>query len=178
MVCEECGKAQATVHIERIINGRKMTMHLCRECAERSGLMTLGVLFQPSFSINSLMSAFLGSQMEALPSTGPGMEGPRCPVCGMSYRDFARAGQLGCARCYEVFEDRLEPLLRRIHGSDNHVGKAPAGTGERARMRRELEDLRKQLSRAVADEAYEEAAKIRDQIKQIEAKLGGIRRDR
>ena len=61
MMCEECGKAPATVHIERIINGRKMTMHLCRDCAQRSGLMTLGMLFQPSFSINSLMSAFLGS---------------------------------------------------------------------------------------------------------------------
>lgn len=173
MLCEECGKAQATVHIERIINGRKMTTNLCRDCAQRSGLMTLGVLFQPSFSINSLMSAFLGSQLETMPSTGPGIEGPRCPVCGMSYRDFARAGRLGCARCYEVFEDRLEPLLRRIHGSDTHVGKAPVGTGERARIRRELEDLRKQLSRAVSQEAYEEAARIRDKIKEFEAQLGG-----
>jgi protein arginine kinase activator len=91
----------------------------------------------------------------------------------MSYRDFARAGRLGCARCYEVFEDRLEPLLRRIHGSDTHVGKAPVGTGERARIRRELEDLRKQLSRAVSQEAYEEAARIRDKIKEFEAQLGG-----
>ena len=173
MMCEECGKAPATVHIERIINGRKMTMHLCRDCAQRSGLMTLGMLFQPSFSINSLLSAFLGSQLEALPATGPGAEGPRCPVCGMSYRDFARVGRLGCSRCYQVFEDRLEPLLRRIHGSDTHVGKAPAGAGEKARMRRQLEDLRKQLSRAVSDEAYEEAAKIRDRIKEVEAKLRG-----
>lgn len=72
-----------------------------------------------------------------------------------------------------MFEDRLEPLLRRIHGSDTHVGKAPAGAGEKARMRRQLEDLRKQLSRAVSDEAYEEAAKIRDRIKEVEAKLRG-----
>jgi protein arginine kinase activator len=173
MLCEECGKAQATVHIERIINGRKMTTNLCRDCAQRSGLMTLGVLFQPSFSINSLMSAFLGSQIEALPSTGPGADGPRCPVCGMSYRDFARAGRLGCSRCYEVFEDRLEPLLRRMHGSDTHVGKAPAGTGERARIRRQLETLKRQLSKVVAEEAYEEAAELRDKIKEFEAKLRG-----
>ncbi len=173
MLCEECGKSQATVHIERIINGRKTTMHLCRECAQRSGFLTLGVLFQPSFSINNLLSAFLGSQMEALPSLGPGTEGPRCPVCGMSYRDFARAGRLGCSRCYEVFEDRLEPLLRRIHGSDRHVGKAPAATGEGAQIRRELEELKRQLARAVSDEAYEKAAELRDRIKQFEAKLRG-----
>lgn len=173
MLCEECGKAQATVHIERVTNGRKTTMHLCRDCAQRMGVVTFGVLFQPTFSIDSLMSALLGSQMEPMPSVGMGRDESRCPVCGMSYRDFARIGRLGCSRCYEVFEDRLEPLLRRIHGSDTHVGKAPAGSGEKARLRRQLEDLKKQLSRAVSEEAYEEAAQIRDKIREFEAKLRG-----
>ncbi len=173
MLCEECGKNQATVHIERIVNGRKTTMHLCRECAERSGFLSLDVFFQPSFSINNLLSAFLGSQMDALPSLGPGVEEPRCPVCGMSYKDFARAGRLGCSRCYKVFEDRLEPLLRRIHGSDRHVGKAPVATGEEARTRREVQQLKKQLAQAVSTEAYEKAAEIRDRIRQLEDKLGG-----
>lgn len=171
MLCEECGKEQATVRIEKIINGKKTIMNLCRECAQRAGL--LNVFFQPAFSINNLLSAFLGSQVEALPALGPGREETRCPVCGMSYRDFARAGRLGCSRCYHVFEERLDPLLRRIHGSDRHVGKTPAATGEGAKARRELEDLKKKLAAAVSSEAYEEAASLRDRIRQIEAGLRG-----
>ena len=93
------------MRIEKIINGKKTIMNLCRECAQRAGL--LNVFFQPAFSINNLLSAFLGSQVEALPALGPGREETRCPVCGMSYRDFARAGRLGCSRCYHVFEERL-----------------------------------------------------------------------
>jgi protein arginine kinase activator len=171
MLCEECGKDQATVHVERIVNGKKTTIHLCKECAQRAGL--LNVFFQPAFSINNLLSAFLGSQVEALPALGSGREETRCPVCGMSYRDFARAGRLGCSRCYRVFEERLDPLLRRIHGSDRHVGKTPAATGESARARRQLEELKKKLAEAVSTEAYEEAADLRDQIKQLESRQRG-----
>ncbi|HHY17814.1 MAG TPA: hypothetical protein GX524_07020 [Firmicutes bacterium] len=171
MLCEECGKDQATVHVERIVNGKKTTIHLCKECAQRAGL--LNVFFQPAFSINNLLSAFLGSQVEALPALGSGREETRCPVCGMSYRDFARAGRLGCSRCYRVFEERLDPLLRRIHGSDRHVGKTPAATGESARARRQLEELKKKLAEAVSTEAYEEAADLRDQIRQLESRQRG-----
>jgi protein arginine kinase activator len=110
--------------------------------------------------------------MKALPASTPGEEEKRCRICGMSYRDFARAGRLGCSRCYETFEDRLDPLLRRIHGSGRHMGKAPAKASGAARARRELEELRRQLSAAVAQEAYEKAAELRDRIKAIESKLG------
>jgi protein arginine kinase activator len=173
MMCEECGKEEATVHIEKVVNGRKITMHLCRECAKRSGLLTLNVLFQPSFSINNLLSAFLGSQTEIPPTLERGIGEPRCPVCGMTYKDFARVGRLGCSKCYEVFGERLRPLLRRIHGLDSHVGKVPSAMGEVTQIRRQLEQLRRQLTEAVSTEEYEKAAKLRDRIKQFEAKLGG-----
>lgn len=168
-MCEECGKNPATVRFEQVVNGKKTVMNLCADCAGRRGVFN--VFFQPTFSINSLLSALLGSQMKALPAPEIGEEERRCRICGMSYRDFARVGRLGCSRCYETFEDRLNPLLRRIHGSDRHIGKAPVKAGGAAKVRRELEDLKKQLAAAIATEAYEKAAELRDKIKAIEEKL-------
>jgi len=171
MLCEECGKAPATVHVEQVINGKRTVMNLCQECAAKRGV--LNVFFQPSFSINNLLSALLGSQESTLPALEAGKGEVRCPVCGMSYRDFARIGKLGCSHCYKTFEGRLEPLLRRIHGSDRHIGKVPVRGGEKALARRQLEELRKELAQAVAREAYERAAEIRDKIRELEGKIRG-----
>ncbi len=173
MMCDECGKSPATVRFEQIINGKRIVTNLCRECAAKKGV--LNVFFQPGFSINNLLSAILGSQMTGPPALEPGGEEDRCPVCGLSYRDFARAGRLGCSRCYKTFEEKLDPLLRRIHGSDRHVGKAPARAGGAALIKRELEGLKRQLQSAVAKEAYEKAAQLRDRIKSLEAKMRGDR---
>jgi protein arginine kinase activator len=169
MMCEECGQNPATVRFEQVVNGKKTVMNLCSDCAQKRGVFS--VFFQPTFSINSLLSALLGSQVKTLPAPLAGEEEVRCRVCGMSYRDFARAGRLGCSRCYETFEDKLDPLLRRIHGSDRHIGKAPARAGGAAKVRRELEDLKRQLAAAVSKEAYEKAAELRDRIREIEAAL-------
>lgn len=170
MLCEECGKKDATVRFEQVVNGKRTVTNLCQDCAQKKGLMN--VFLQPTLNLSSLMSALLGSQLTA-PAIPAGGEEQRCPVCGMSYRDFARAGMLGCSRCYKTFEDRLEPLLRRIHGSDRHVGKAPVKAGGSAKLRRELEGLKRDLAAAVRSEAYEKAAELRDKIRQVEAKLKG-----
>ena len=131
----------------------------------------LGCAVPASFSINNDVSLSRFTNRGATFGR-PGAEA-QVPCVRDETQGFRPAGRLGCSRCYEVFEDRLEPLLRRIHGSDTHVGKAPAGTGERARIRRQLETLKRQLSKVVAEEAYEEAAELRDKIKEFEAKLRG-----
>ncbi len=172
MLCDECGKKEATVRFEQVVGGRRTVTNLCQECAQKKGIMNV-FLSQPSFTINSLMSALLGSQLSTVPATVAGGQDVRCPVCGMSYRDFARAGMLGCSHCYKTFETRLEPLLRRIHGSDRHVGKAPVKAGGSAKARREIEELKRELATAVSNEAYEKAAELRDRIRQAEAKLKG-----
>ncbi len=171
MLCEECGKRTATVHVEQTVNGKKTVMNLCEECAREKGV--LNVFFQEQFSIDNLLSALLGSIQSEVPALGPGETETRCPVCGMSYRDFARYGRLGCSRCYETFDDRLMPLLRRIHGSDRHVGKVASRAKGTSKLEREIESLKRQLSQAVAREAYEEAAVLRDKIRALEKKLGG-----
>lgn len=168
MLCEECGKRPATVHVQKIVNGQRSESHLCQECATARG--ELSIFLQP-FSVNSLLSAMLGSETGAPRAVSSG-KAARCSVCGLGYEDFARTGKLGCGHCYEEFEKPLEGLLRRIHGSDRHSGKVPAKAGQGAVARRELDGLRAELAKAVQNEEYEKAASIRDKIREIEKTLG------
>jgi len=92
-----------------------------------------------------------------------------CPKCGMSFEEFQSSGKLGCANCYELFQNRLDPLLKRLHGSTRHHGKVP-GTIEKERNKSmEIERLREQLDEAIKNEEYEKAAQIRDEIRLLES---------
>lgn len=167
MLCQECGERPATVHVQKIVNGQKTEMYLCEECARSKG--ELSFLIKP-FSINNL----LGSLVEVdVPGSyaKPTLKEERCPVCGFSYSDFARTGNLGCSECYNQFGSRINSLVRRIHGSDRHVGKVPKRIGGSLGLRREMEKLRYELDRAIRAEEYEKAAELRDKIKEIERKL-------
>jgi protein arginine kinase activator len=103
----------------------------------------------------------------------------KCPACGLSYVDFKKIGRLGCGECYNVFRKYLAPLLKRIHGSSQHIGKSPlrcpakikSGASKVTKKKMCLEELKAQLQNAIAKEAFEEAARLRDQIKEMEAKL-------
>jgi len=167
MLCEECGKRPATVHVQRIVNGQKSESHLCQECAAAKGELT--IFFQP-LSVNSLLSAMLGTDAGGARSLAPARLS-RCPLCGLSYDEFARIGKLGCAHCYSEFGKTLDGVLRRIHGSDRHVGKIPRKAGQGHALKREIEELRTELERAVRAEEYERAATIRDRIRELEKKV-------
>jgi protein arginine kinase activator len=91
-----------------------------------------------------------------------------CPVCGISFYDFRNRGRLGCANDYDCFAKQLEPLITSIHGANSHVGKSPAGGGCQACGSSQLIKLRRDLDIAVSEENYEQASKIRDEIKKIE----------
>ena len=93
--------------------------------------------------------------------------------CGLSYQDLAKQGRLGCETCYTTFGDRVNPLLRRIHGSTSHIGKVPSRASGRIRLKRDLDDLRQALRKRITEEKYEEAAEIRDRIKSLEQRING-----
>lgn len=164
MLCQECKKRPATVHLTKIVNGRKTELHLCQECAAEKG--EFESLLQPVFSFPNMLAGLMGGQEVGVPG---GHE--RCPQCGQTYAGFAQRGRLGCANCYEAFAGRLNPLLRRIHGSNQHTGKVPRRTGGLVRVRKEVNTLRAELQKAVDGEDFERAAKLRDQIRGLEKKL-------
>jgi len=92
----------------------------------------------------------------------------KCPVCGMSYYDFQKGGKLGCSECYKIFQDDLSVLLRKIHGSDRHVGKMPSGVSEDEKNTDEIRKLKSELDELIMLENFEKAAVLRDRIRALE----------
>lgn len=170
MLCEQCKQREATTHIKRIVNGRAQEFHLCHNCAQESGVLAGGGFPEFGFHLSDLFSGFLGSsvQQNAAVLAAPA----RCGFCGSSLHEIVQSGRVGCARCYEAFYDQLEPTLQRIHGALEHAGKTPlSGSPElQARKQKEqtLSQLREQIAAAVKEENYEEAARLRDEIRRLE----------
>lgn len=162
MLCKNCGLRPATTHIKRVINGRVEEYHLCAECAKKLNVSA----FDP-FDLSELWSSFFGDR---LPDS-PALNQKRCKRCGSSFSDIANSGKLGCPDCYSEFYDELLPSLRKIHGKTRHVGRVPNSANEDTKAGYMINDLKKQLTDAVENENYEQAAKLRDQIREYEQKL-------
>ena len=158
MKCHLCGQP-ATVHLTEIVNGKKKEKHFCPECAQKQE-----VLKQQQLNINAIVQSYMphvGGAAEELSRL-------TCPSCGIKYMEFKAAGRCGCPLDYQVFREPLLPLLERIHRGCKHVGKVPPHASMHAAVQTELRDLRQQLRTAVEQEAYEEAARLRDLIRQKE----------
>ncbi|MDI3258081.1 MAG: UvrB/UvrC motif-containing protein [Kyrpidia sp.] len=167
MICQQCGKRPATVHLTKIVNGQKSERHLCESCANELGELQ----FVPgAFSFPNILGSFFSADA---PPGSPPVQTLRCPTCGLTYHQFTQVSRFGCPQCYKAFVPVLDPVLRRIHGSSTHTGKVPRRGGGRLRLRRELEHLKEQLQEKVRLEQFEEAARLRDQIRDLEQRLSG-----
>ena len=165
MLCQNCGKNEATTHIKQIVNGDMAESHLCAECAKNLGYSDM----LSGFGLD--LSEFLGDMMPAL--TRGNSE--RCPKCGTSFSDIVRSGRVGCAECYRTFYDELLPSIQRIHGRIKHSGKASSGAIEQPKEETKEEKIAKlktQMDEAVAAQEFEQAAKLRDEIKSLESEGG------
>jgi protein arginine kinase activator len=168
MLCQRCGQKEATVHLTKIVNGEKTELFLCEDCAKETGQLPFNE-YDP-FSFQNLLKGILNPELSSV--SGSGMEST-CSRCGLDYKEFSQEGLFGCPECYNAFADRLDPLLKRIHGSNHHNGKVPKRRGGTLRVRREIEELRVRLQKEVDRENFEKAAELRDQIHELEAQLGG-----
>ncbi len=169
MVCESCGQRPATIHFTEIINGHKQESHLCEICAGE--LQPQGLKFAPQLSLHHFLAGLLNHELGEGSYRVPAEAGRKCAKCGIMEEQFVKQGLLGCGDCYPYFEERLQPLLRRIHGNTRHTGKVPARTGGRARLVKEIEDLKSKLKTAVEHEEFELAVKYRDRIRELEGNL-------
>jgi protein arginine kinase activator len=154
----QCGKKLATIHVTEIINGEKKEIHLCEDCAKKKQL-----IFPASSSVLDLGEVLSGIAQAAGEGENDELQKTVCPNCGMTFADFRSGGRFGCPNDYEAFRRGVDPLLERIHGTTEHRGKRPR-TPMQAPQDARLIQLRADLRKAVADEAYERAARIRDQI--------------
>lgn len=171
MLCDDCQKRQATVHITKINNNIKTEKHLCEVCAEKAGELSFATDSQ--FGVQDFLKSLMGSGFAGVPQQ---VSEAACPNCGMTFEEFSRTGKLGCGECYVAYGDRLEPLLRRIHGTSGHTGKIPRRSGGKLALMQRLRQLKADLQRHVSREEYEQAAKVRDEIRNLEEQLNTDKR--
>jgi len=175
MLCQNCGRNEVSAHIKRVINGEAAEMSLCGECAAQLGYGDLFSGFGSSFG--DFFKSFFS---DAAPQLGASVV--RCGKCGSSWNDITRDGRAGCADCYRTFYDRFQPSLQRIHGRIKHSGKVSgeiphtekdSGTADGANTEREtrlekISALKKRQDEAVAEQDFELAAKLRDEIRDLD----------
>ncbi len=190
MLCNLCNKNQATVHLTEIIDDQMSELHLCDDCARKKSMQ-----MEQQFGLSDLLGGLVeyGKQLSGGEKAAAATQ---CSFCGLSYDDFRKIGRLGCSECYGSFARYLGPLLKRIHGASQHVGKAPAVLSETPDVApapapaaspkvsrskaADINELKMKLQEAIQSEEFEEAARLRDQIKDAEkkaAKKGSLKKD-
>lgn len=155
MKCDRCDK-EATIHLTQVIDGQVKKVHLCEECASAEGLD-----ISQTISITDLLLGQSETEVFA-----PQIKETSCPRCHMTRADFKKAGRLGCPYCYEHFGEGLRPLLKAVQRSEQHVGKIPARESVRVQKSSEMAAMKQALDGAIAEENYEEAARLRDKIRE------------
>jgi protein arginine kinase activator len=160
MVCQLCKQKEATVHLTQIVDEAMKKLDLCEGCAKQKGVND-----PAGFQFAELL---LGSAEVSEPAVDPASE-LRCQRCGHSQADFKKTGRMGCSDCYEVFSEALDGMLKGMHRGTRHRGKFPAGMQRQVEQEAALERLNVELQAAIGREDFEQAARLRDEIKAAKA---------
>lgn len=163
MLCENCKKNKATTYFKKTVNGETTETFLCEDCAKKlgvgSGMMFKNSIFDDFGGFDFLFPEFIKQNR---------LEAEKKCECGKSFREIAKSGLVGCEKCYETFRKELAPTLRKMHGVISH--KARKDTAEKADPKAEIKALKDRMSKAIKEENFEEAARLRDEIKAREEK--------
>jgi len=163
MTCCVCKEKEATVHLTQIAGDKVQKVDLCEACAKHKGVND-----PTGFSLADLLLG-IGASQEFEQAAG-GAE-VKCSKCGFTQADLKKTGRLGCPECYTTFSEGLEGLLKTMHKGTQHTGKVPRALQQTRDLSDRLKLLQKKLAKAVADEGFEQAAILRDEIKQLTARL-------
>lgn len=184
MYCDKCGQNYASVKYTQIINGKKKEMFLCGECSKELGIDKFNI---PIDFSSFLSDFFIGFEEDNNIPQLPKNKELKCSRCNFTFEDFINAGRFGCGECYSNFEEKIDPFLRSIQGANRHIGRVGKIESEDKEKMENWEDekekvkdtmklgeiyeLRRQLKVAIKEEKYEEAASLRDRIKEIEGEI-------
>ncbi len=162
MQCQRCNKQPATIHLTEILNNQKTERHLCEDCAKEEGIAV-----KAQINLQDVLAGMLAAH-----DTAERYANLKCPDCGLTYAEFRNQGRLGCPNDYEVFAQPLAEILEKMHGGTEHSGKVPGHAGAGTDQQRDRMRLRRQLAEAVEREQYEEAARLRDLLREKESEGG------
>lgn len=183
MLCENCGKREANVRYSENINGVRKEMHLCEECSRKLGITDRMDFRMPALDVSNFFGSFLEdfSTPDFMPLLNE-VKQIKCNSCGSTFEDIINTGRYGCPNCYDVFEDRMDPILKKLQGANRHNGRLGKISNNNVKLNNneqkednksenktdnKLEKLQEDLKKAIKEERYEDAAKIRDEIKKM-----------
>nr|WP_300003271.1 UvrB/UvrC motif-containing protein [Tissierella sp.] len=169
MKCESCGENEAKFHYTKIYNGNIEEKHLCEHCASED--YDFDFDFEKHFSINKFFTGLIDPSGE----NSNDKSTLKCEKCGQTYNEFKSSGKFGCDECYVTFKDKLDPLIKGIHGHIHHRGKIPKHSNDNIFLKREKDNLKNDLETAIKEERFEKAAVLRDKLKGISSKLEEIK---
>ena len=161
MLCTICKEKPETVHLTQIVGDKMQKLDLCEDCAK-----TKGINDPTSFCLADLYLVLGLGASQQLEQAAGGVE-LKCPRCGFTQADFKKSGRLGCPECYRTFAEGLAGLLKTMHKGTRHTGKAPEALRATRENADRMKTLQLKLAKAIKDENYEQAAQLRDEIKQL-----------
>lgn len=164
MLCDRCKKNVATFHKSVIINGEGYETHLCEKCANEMNLdadfdmdmnMDMGFGFPNDiFDMFNDNFGFGGNGLFLEKDT------KKCPKCGSTFSDFLKRGKLGCDKCYDTFNEEIRDMLENMDNpTDIDLSLTEKPT--------ELEQLENEFNKAIAEERYEDAGKLKQKINEL-----------
>ncbi|MBI4430682.1 MAG: UvrB/UvrC motif-containing protein [Candidatus Omnitrophica bacterium] len=161
MLCNLCGKNDASIHLTEIVNGKAIELHLCESCAQEKGAE-----FSHQFSFGDLLAG-LADLAPITMSEAVRLE--KCSTCGQSIAELSKSGRLGCPDCYKNLQRSLLPIIKRVQRSTQHVGKRPQKVSAKVKRQITVRELEEKLKKFIAQEDYEKAAEVRDEIRKLAA---------
>lgn len=166
MLCERCGKNEANVQVQAFsMDGQSHTFNLCTECVAKQR----AEFGREGADIAKLMGSFFGKLAAHMKAEADEAQyEATCPGCGKTYEDFKSSGVMGCEKCYGAFAEKVEEILLRNNDSVRYA----SGSSDNAEKRRvRIRKLRGCMKTAIESEDYEQAARLRDEIRELENQL-------
>jgi protein arginine kinase activator len=169
MLCDKCKTNPAAVRIVKIVNGVKQELNICESCAKSSQEFGMpgDMKMQAPFTFQNVLSGLVDYINQS--SNTPRSTEVVCSKCGMSYSEFKKMGLMGCGECYKNFSQFITPVIKRVQGNPEHIGKVPIKSGKEIMEKKQMEALREQLQKAIISEEYEKAAELRDKIRELQS---------
>ncbi|MDD4294984.1 MAG: UvrB/UvrC motif-containing protein [Candidatus Omnitrophica bacterium] len=155
MLCSICNKAEASVHVTEVIDGNTVELHLCQDCANAKSVGN-----NDNLKVSGFIGGIIGAKSDKIKA-----KELKCFMCNMTFSQLQDNGRLGCENCYDVFSEYLMPFIKRVHGTNKHIGKVPVRSRAIFDNEKRVKEMRNDLKTAVELEEYEKAAFLRDEIK-------------
>jgi protein arginine kinase activator len=171
MICEHCKERHANVTVTQVQNGETVQHHYCDVCAQQMNPFQLELQDEP-ISLQQFITNWFGSlPKQQTHEQAVNQAQKACPTCQLTYQQFLKKGKFGCANCYTVFRPMLPSIFDKLQAGTKHKSTTTVAPSPVRQLQLQIGELRQKMKRAIAEERFEDAAMMRDEVKKIEQKM-------